>query len=181
MRKSHGNTAPLTSPPASLALALLVTLIPSASIGCKSSQEKAGQRAAQTQNGAQVQLVEGGLVMTNDAGTVALGENVKIPDDFPKTIPIYPGAKVNMASRSAAEKGRAAWSLSLETGDEQPKVVAFYASGMAASPGAFKQGSDLALGDTQMTVWQSAQLDVTLMISATADSKTAITMTVTGK
>src|SRR5580704_13479327 len=109
------NTAPLTSPSVPLAFVLSMTVVAGAGAGCKSSQEKAGQRAAQTQSGAQVQLVEGGLVMTNDAGTVALGENVKIPDDFPKTIPIYPGAKVNMASRSAADKGRTAWSLSLDT------------------------------------------------------------------
>jgi hypothetical protein len=171
------STAFLSSP--FVALALTATLV--AGAGCKSSQEKAGPRPSVTQNGTQVQLVEGGLVMTTDAGTVALGENAKIPDDFPKTVPLYPGAKVNMASRSAAEKGKAAWSLSLETGDEQPKVVAFYASAMAASTGAFKKGSDLALGDTQMTVWQGAQLDVTLMISAGAENQTAITMTVTGK
>jgi len=165
----------LTYPFVSLALAATL-----ACAGCKSSQEKAGQRAAQTQNG-EVQLVEGGLLMTTDSGTVALGENTKIPDDFPKTVPLYPGAKVNMAARSAGDKGKPAWSLSLEVGDEQPKVVAFYASGMPASAGAFKKGSDLALGDTQMTVWQGAQFDVTLMISASADSHTAITMTVAGK
>jgi hypothetical protein len=160
---------------------LTATLLVGSSAGCKSSQEKAGQRAATMQNGAQVQLVEGGLLMTTDAGTVALGENAKIPDDFPKTVPLYPGAKVNMAARSAGDKGKPAWSLSLESGDEQPKVVAFYASNMTASAGAFKKGSDLALGDTQMTVWQGAQFDVTLMISAGADNQTAISMTVAGK
>ena len=171
-------TAFLPSPAVPLAFVLTATLV--AGAGCKSSQEKAGPRPAQTQSAAQVQLVDGGLFMTSEAGTVALGDNAAVPGDFPKTIPIYPGAKVNMASHSAADKGKA-WSLSLETGDEQPKVVAFYASSMAASAGAFKKGSDLALGDTQMTVWQSAQLDVTLMISATAESTTAITMTVTAK
>jgi hypothetical protein len=161
-----------------------VVLIAVASFACKSnknSQDRTAAAAA-SQAAGQIQLVEGGLVMFTDAGSVALGTNSKIPDDFPETIPIYPGARVNMASRSTAQ-GKLAFSLSLETGDAQPTVVAYYAKGMAAAKGAgaFTRGSDLALGDTQMTVWQSARYDVTLMISAEADNGTAITMTVTGK
>src|SRR5208283_5394795 len=125
MRSTAALASPLLSP--FLALALIATL--PAGAGCKSAREKAEQRAVETQTGGQVQLVDGGLILRTDAGVVALGENSKIPDDFPKTIPVYPGARVNMAARSAGSGGKPAWSLSLETGDEQPKVVAFYASG----------------------------------------------------
>jgi hypothetical protein len=167
--------------PRLVALALMVPLV--AVAGCKSSHDKAQASPAATtqQSEGKVQLVEGGIVLTTDAGIVALGANTKIPDDFPKTVPVYPGAIVNLAGRSAGAQGKPAWTLSLETGDEQAKVVAFYASGLAASAAAFKKNSDLNLGDTQMSVWQSAPYDVTLMITAGAENQTTITMTVSGK
>lgn len=160
---------------ASLPLVLLATLA-----GCKSSHDKAEERPAPIETPGRLQLTEGGLTLTTDAGVVMLG-STKVPDDFPKTIPVYPGAKVNMAAHTAGAKGKPAWSLSLETGDEQSKVVSFYTSGMTASPGKFAKASDLAMGETQMTVWQSADYDVTLMISAGGENQTTITMTVAGK
>jgi hypothetical protein len=174
IRAMHSRTSP------AFPIVLATLALVSAASGCKSSREKAVERAAEEQSG-QVQLTEAGITMTTDAGAVTLGPGSKIPDDFPKTVPVYPGAKVNMAARSAAGKDRATWSLSLETGDEQPKVVAFYASSMSASVGKFTKGSDLPLGDTQMTVWQSAQFDVTVMISAGAESQTTITETISAK
>lgn len=152
-----------------------------ASAGCKSSHDKAQERPAATETPGQLTMMDGGLTLMTDAGLVALGDVAKVPADFPRTIPVYPGAKVNMAAHATGAKGKPAWSLSLETGDEQAKVVAFYASSLTASAGKFTKASDLAMGDTQMTVWQSAEYDVTLMISAGTENQTTITMTVAGK
>jgi len=164
---------------ASLPVVLLATL--AASTGCKSSHDKPQERPAATETPGQLTMMDGGLTLMTDAGLVAFGGVAKVPADFPKTVPVYPGVKVNMAAHATGAKGKPAWSLSLETGDEQPKVVAFYASSFTASAGKFTKASDLAMGDTQMTVWQSADYDVTLMISAGAESQTTITMTVAGK
>jgi hypothetical protein len=183
MARAMRTTAPSGLRLASIASVVMIASLPAllGSAGCKSAKDKAAARAASTETPGELQLVDGGLILINEAGTVALGENTKIPDDFPKAIPVYPGARVNMAAHAPGGQGKGAWSLSLETGDDQPTVVAYYAKTMGASAGAFKKGSDLALGDTQMTVWQGAQYDVTLMISASPDSQTAITMTVAGK
>jgi hypothetical protein len=169
-------TPPSPTNLAALAFALAATV--SAVGACKSSREKTAERVAEEPAG-QIQLTEAGVVMTTDAGVVSLGPGSKIPDDFPKTVPVYPGAKVNLAARSAAGKDKTTWSLSLQTGDEQPKVVAFYASSMSA--GKFTKASDLPLGDPQMTIWQSAQYDVTLMIAAAPENQTTITVTVSAK
>jgi hypothetical protein len=37
------------------------------------------------------------------------------------------------------------------------------------------------MGDTDMSVWQSPQYDVTLMVNADAEQKTSITISATGK
>jgi hypothetical protein len=163
----------------SLPVVVIATL--GAATGCKSSHDKAQERAAATEVPGQLQLTDGGLTLTSESGVIALGETSKVPDDFPKNVPVYPGAKVDMAAHRTGAKGKPAWSLSLETGDEQAKVVAFYTSGMTASAGKFTKASDLAMGDTQMTVWQSADYDVTLMISAGAENQTTILLTVAGK
>lgn len=40
---------------------------------------------------------------------------------------------------------------------------------------AFTKANDLALGDTQMTIWQSAQYDVTLRVAPGASGQAAVT------
>jgi hypothetical protein len=143
---------------------------------CKSARERAEEQA-RANAVAQVRFVDGGLAMTTEAGTFAFGAGSKIPDDFPKTVPIYPGSHVNMAASSPGAQGKPAWSLSLDTEDPAANVAAYCKAHM---PG-FTLASDLAMGDTQMQVWQSPALDVTYMIASNAGSPTAITMTVSSK
>ena len=69
-----------------------VVLIAVASFACKSnknSQDRTAAAAA-SQAAGQIQLVEGGLVMFTDAGSVALGTNWKIPRRFPGDHPHLP-------------------------------------------------------------------------------------------
>jgi hypothetical protein len=152
-----------------------------ATTGCKSSHDKPESQHVVPAVDGKLAIVDGGMALVTDAGVLSFGSISSIPEDFPKALPIYPGTKVDMATRTAAAHGKIAWSLSLETGDEQPKVVAFYGSAMTASAGGFTKASDLAMGDTQMTVWQSAQYDVTLMIAKGAENETTISMTVNSK
>jgi hypothetical protein len=55
--------------------------------------------------------------------TYSMGENVKIPDDFPKDVPVYPGAKVMTAIITGADGGA---SLTMTTSDPVDKVSAWY-------------------------------------------------------
>lgn len=55
---------------------------------------------------------------------VAFGEDVKIPDNFPKTVPIYPGSKANNVSVSnGMNKGAL---VILNTDDQVSKVLDWY-------------------------------------------------------
>ena len=144
---------------------------------CKSTKQKVEETVLEDQTGNKIKLTEGGLVMTTDAGTFALGAGSKVPDDFPKTVPVYPGARVNMAGRSPGLNGKMAWTLSLESDDDAGKVGDFYKSKMAS----FTLASDLDMAGTRMLVWQSAQNDVTLMAGPGNTGGTAFTLTVSAK
>lgn len=61
---------------------------------------------------------------TNTGDTFSVGENVKIPDDFPKDVPVYPEAKVVTAMITGADGGA---SLTMTTPDVVEKVGAWYA------------------------------------------------------
>jgi len=139
--------------------------------GCR--KVKVEETSIENQTGGQVRIDGGDISLVNSAGTVALGG--KIPDDFPKAVPVYPGARVNMATRSAKDKP--AWSLALVTGDDPEHVVTFYKSSLAG----FQVISDRTLAETHMSVWQSAQLDVTLVVAQAADQETSISMTVSSR
>ncbi len=59
--------------------------------------------------------------------TTSAGGGVKIPDDFPKDVPVYPGAKVKTAASVQGNR-----TLSLETADAVDKAQAFYADKLKA-------------------------------------------------
>lgn len=79
-------------------------------------------------------LEEGKLSFTDPktGSTVDIGSN-KLPDNFPKDFPVYPGSKVTSAA-SSTEKGQGAgfW-VTFSTGDAVDKVSAYYKSKLAAN------------------------------------------------
>jgi hypothetical protein len=101
-----------------------------------------------------------------------------IPDDFPKSIPIYPGAKTQAVARSDGPRGKASWSVTLETGDAKDRVDAYYAQNMAGFVADPNLRSTLQAGDTSMSVWRSPQYDVTLLVGVDAAQKTTISLAV---
>lgn len=175
---------PRLSSPGVASIAILF-VVAAGTTACKSARERAEEQAAARRAAAQLTISDAGLTMTLEGGVFSLGAGTKLPDDFPKSVPVYPGSHIQMAARSPGAQGKPAWSLSLETQDPGTSVIAFYKAHMAG----FTQASALAMGDTQMAVWQSAQLDVTLMVSSSAGGAesdgptgaTALTMTVSSK
>jgi len=159
----------LSTPFASRSPALLLVLIVGV-IGCKRASDKPKEVPGE------LFFTEGGLELKTDAAVVTVGADAKVPADFPKTIAIYPGARVDLAT-SSLRGAKPAWTLTLETGDERAKVVEYYAGHMTA----FTKATDLAMGDTQMTVWQGPQNDVTMMVAPGASGETTISVTVTSK
>ena len=81
-------------------------------------------------NGETVQYDAKGKSVTvkeKDGSVVVSGEGVKIPEDFPKDVPVYPGSKLSSAV-SAAQSGSAGHMVTLQTADPPAKVAAFYKS-----------------------------------------------------
>jgi len=139
--------------------------------GCGRTSGKAEDGSAPAPTGAQVQVPEGGPKLHTEAGAAAT-----LPADFPTAIPLYPGAKVLVAT-SSETLGKPAWAATLETRDTFDAVGAFYRSGLAA----FKRESGMRMGDTDMSVWQGPQYDLTLMVTESTDRTTVINLSVARK
>ena len=116
------------------------------------------------------------FTMTTPEGTLTTtsGKSAKVPDGFPKDVPIYPGAEVVLAT-SMAQMGMA--SVQLSTGDGVAKVAAYYKRELAANGWsevtAMSQGGAEAMemlscskGDGVVTVMAMAEEGKT-MISVT--------------
>jgi hypothetical protein len=152
------------------------------SVSCKRmserAREKAEEKAIEKQTGGQVKLdnEKGTMTIVTDAGAMTVGTGAKLPDDFPKGVPPYPGATVQFAAKSS-NAGKDVWSAAFETTDSKDKVAAFYKSNLSG----YTQASSMELGDSVVQAWQSAKYDVSLIVAADAAGKTTITMGVTAK
>ena len=131
------------------------------------------QTSIEKETDGQVHIDGGDISLAASGKTVGLGG--KLPDDLPKEVPVYPGAKINMGTRSST--GKPGWALALVTGDDPEHVMAFYRSNLKG----FTAVSDRNMGGTYMSVWQSPSLDVTLLVAQAPEQETSISMTVSGK
>lgn len=106
--------------------------------GCnpfQAAQDKLEQKVADSVASGVLSKATGGKVDVNtDKGqmnfkdnktgsSVSIGENMDIPDDFPKDVPIYPGAKASSIMTSTSEKTANA---TLTSGDEATKITKWY-------------------------------------------------------
>jgi hypothetical protein len=68
------------------------------------------------------------LNFNQNGNSISIGGNVALPANFPSDVPIYPGSKIKLATKS--EKGD--YSVTLTTSDSQEKVSSYYKEQMAA-------------------------------------------------
>lgn len=78
---------------------------------------------------ATIQTGKDSFSMKSEDTTFVSGEGAKVPDDFPKDVPVYSGAKVNSAMSSKESGGT--FSLQLESKDDFSKVAEYYKKTMA--------------------------------------------------
>lgn len=149
-----------------------------AASGCKSPAEKAAEKAAEETTGGQAKVDEktGSVeVKTKDKDgketTIAFGPNSKIPDDFPKTVPIYPGSKI-MSTVSLAE-GKNGHLITLQTDAEPPAVLDYYKKNLVG----FKTDSELASGTESMLMMSNTDLSVSISITK-SEGDTLVQLTV---
>jgi hypothetical protein len=132
--------------------------------------EKAAEKAIEAQTGQKVDLEnngEGFMVKGKDGkATVAVGPSVKLPDDFPKSVPVYPGAKLTAAMTNDAN-GKQAHVVMFQTPDKATVVGDYYKANLKG----FKQTVDMNMGQTRMLALsdKANNVEVSLMISTEGD------------
>lgn len=157
-----------------LAISLVVTLA-----GCKSPAEKEAEKSVAETTGGQAKVDEktGSVeVKTKDKDgretNVQFGPNSKVPDDFPKSVPIYPGAKL-MSTVSLAD-GKNGHLVTLSTTDEPKTVVEYYKKNLVG----FKSDSELGSGDDSMFMMSNAEVTVSISVTR-SEGDTLVQLTVT--
>jgi hypothetical protein len=138
--------------------------------GCKSSSTKAGDDAGQATVPAQP-----GVPTPLTMPSAAPGATV--PEDFPKVVPIYPGARIVTAAKATGPTGKGVWTVGLVANDEKNVVFTFFRANLSS----FKQMSDSTIGPARTGTWQNPQYDVTVTVGDSPDKHTSIVMAVNAK
>jgi hypothetical protein len=120
------------------------------------------------------------LTMKTADGTVTMtsGDNAKVPDDFPKDIPLYPGAKPNSASSSSKDK---AFTLQFTTKDPVDKVGEHFKKEIIAQ--GWTEGMVMSTPGEQATMMLNyTKGDRSLMVTVAKDAdNTSILLTTASK
>ncbi|MBK7584148.1 MAG: hypothetical protein IPI67_28605 [Myxococcales bacterium] len=142
--------------------------------GCRKIEEKMAEKAAEKATGGQVDIdSKTGKVKLKQKGPdgkeseVQLGEGSSIPADFPKAVPVYPGAKV-MSSVSVSQGE--SHMLTLSTTDTTGAVLEYYKKNMTG----FKVDAELASGDTTILNLSNDQLAVSVTATKSSDDGTTL-------
>jgi hypothetical protein len=149
-------------------------------IGCGGSEkaeekdaDKVAEKAIEAHTGKAADLdidKEHMRIQTKDGEmSITSGKSAKIPDNFPKDIPLYKGLALDMAME--VPNG---YSLSYTTKDDMSKVSQWHLNEMT-SQGWTKEAS-MEMGDKRMLVFKKGERGVNLVISADTD-QTRISLT----
>lgn len=103
---------------------------------------------------------------------VAYGEDLQVPDNFPKSVPLYPEAKIKGIMISGAEDKNATLTMGAE--DEVAKVLSWYEEKM--SDEGWQQDQSWSFDGMETRSYSKDEEKLTLSISAQEDEdmKTAI-------
>lgn len=113
-------------------------------------------------------------VKAEDGSSMAFGKGAKVPEGFPKDIPIYPGAEIQMSSADPANKMFVVQALCPDAVD---KVAAHYKKEMTAQ--GWSEGDGVVqTGYTAMHMLNFEKGEATVMVMVMAqDGKTMMTIT----
>lgn len=152
-------------------------------ITSKFGQNMVGQgikKGIEMQTGVNVETDESGIVSFTDTKTgseVVVGGG-KIPDDFPKDFPLYPGAKP-VGTASGTEGGGKGFWLLLETNDNVASAVTYYGENLKAKGWTIDE--TMTFGDSSTYTVMKGNLNGTIVIAPNteADKKGMTTILVT--
>ena len=113
----------------------------------------------------------------SDGTKIVTGEGVKVPDDFPKDLPVYAGATAFSTSSSPKD---AAFTLSLQSKDPVKTVAEYYLKEMVAQGWKETQKMEES-GENPMFMINYTKDDRTAMIQVMNDGGKSTIMISTGK
>jgi hypothetical protein len=157
-----------------ISTALLLVALVAAASGCKGSSTKAGDDAGQATATA---TAPGQPGVPEPIAMPSAAPGATVPADFPKIVPIYPGAKVVAATKSTGPGGKGAWTVGLVANDDKNIVFTFFRANLSG----FKQTTDSTVGPARTGTWQNAQYDVTITVGDSTDKHASIAMVVNAK
>jgi hypothetical protein len=164
----------------SISIALVISALAALSLygfGCNPFQaakdkinEKVTEGILGQVTGGKVDIKNGGTQVTykdsKTGGTTAFGEDVKLPDDFPKSVLIYPGSKISGVTVSH-ENGESAWVM-FYANDEVSKVVEWY--GKETKEKGWKEESNLAYEQTVMRTYSQGNETMSVNVGPSDDA-----------
>jgi hypothetical protein len=139
----------------------------------------AANRAAKNA-GVSVNTKTGTITETKDGNTTQVGESVKLPDGFPSSLPIYPGANLYAASKTNSTD----YYVAATTADSFDKVASFYKSQLESNGWTIDSSTDSSDTNGAKGTFIKAStstLYASVSIQSGSDNKTTITITVNPK
>lgn len=146
-------------------------LLLAVSSGCKKIQEKLAAKAdesaveAATSGTVDPESGNGTVTLTGESGAMVAmgGDNAKVPDSWPASVPVYPSGtlKGSMSASASAAAGKFHHTLTYETADDAAKVVQFYADNLKG----FTKSSELNLGGNVIASFEGEGKVVALTVS----------------
>jgi hypothetical protein len=111
-------------------LVVLLLTIGLAATGCAKVAEKAVEKTIEKETGAKVNIDsgKGSVEIETEEGTFSAGDN-RLPEDFPKDVPIYGAATVAGAVTSTIDDNKT-FVVTLATEDSVDQVADFYRAAM---------------------------------------------------
>lgn len=159
-----------------IGLAIMIILIPACGScvekATESAVEKALEKAIEKQTGEEADIEinaedEGQVKVSTDQGSMQIGTDTKVPEDFPKDVPIYDGAEPMMAISHNEAMGM----VSLQTDDDLEKVKDFYLKQMEKN--GWAKRSEMNLQGTYMFGFEKEKrmANITITPNTDADNK----------
>lgn len=156
-------------------------LLPFLLTGCgKKTEEKAMEKQIEQATGgkADVDLSKDRMSITTktDKGEVKMqvGENVALPDNFPKDVFVYPGSKISTAMQTPE-----GFHVDMVSGDKKQDVIDAYQKTMQSN--GWSVQTTMAMGPQNMMVYDKGDRTANIIISADDDNSVHITLSVGNK
>jgi hypothetical protein len=144
----------------------------------KNVVENAIEKGVKNETGQNVDLDigEGGFTMKGENGeSIAMGENVKVPDNFPSEVPRYSPSIAKSVSVNAA-KGEAFLILMADVDPDE--VLSWYNEETTAKGWVQRTSSEMGDGNYAMTYSRADGSELSVLITGSEDQKqTTVTLT----